>query len=569
MINTEIVDYIKKSFELKSQGFYKPAIEMLYKALCIDGDNIEILAQLAQLYELLENYERALYYIEKVLELDTNHLESLNLLVEIYIEQGDFLTAKQTCEKICKLQPSGSSFVQAIKVLNKLNDFDAIKELEKNCTQLNDEVLYEIACAYYKNDNLQKAIELLEAGYSKNTQSVNIMELLGKIYYDSADFDKSKKIFKSLIDVSPTPEALNYLGLFALEEQKLTDAIEYFSKAKKLDEKNAQYSYNLASAYFLNGWFDEALLNFNSAICFEPDNVNYHYSLAYLYYQKGLYPKALSELKLIKKLEPEHMLSNVLNAMIIAKQGDSLSAKNLLESITKENKTDDFAFYALSSVYKELLQFDLAKRTIKLAIFLNPKSLNYLSELADIEIEQKNYEEALGVVKKVLEINDKYLWAYISLAKINLELGNYDEVYEAAQNLIELDSNCAQGYYYNAIALFEQGDKDFAIESLKKSISLDLNNAILYVKMSEFYQELGDLKNAYDWAKEASEIDERNYKYKWLCAKLASSLKREDDALKNYSQSYRLASFDKDLKNDYANYLKSVGKEKQAEKLLK
>jgi len=29
MINSEIIEYIKKSFELKNQGFYKPAIEML------------------------------------------------------------------------------------------------------------------------------------------------------------------------------------------------------------------------------------------------------------------------------------------------------------------------------------------------------------------------------------------------------------------------------------------------------------------------------------------------------------------------------------------------------------
>lgn len=108
---------------------------------------------------------------------------------------------------------------------------------------------------------------------------------------------------------------------------------------------------------------------------------------------------------------------------------------------------------------------------------------------------------------------------------------------------------------------------NFAIESLKKSISLDVNNALLYVKMSEFHQDLGDFENAYMWAKEANEIEDRNYKTKWLCAKLASILKKEDEALKFYSQSYRLASFDKELAQDYANYLKSVGKEKQAQKL--
>ena len=41
------------------------------------------------------------------------------------------------------------------------------------------------------------------------------------------------------------------------------------------------------------------------------------------------------------------------------------------------------------------------------------------------------------------------------------------------------------------------------------------------------------------------------------------------DAIKYYSQSYRLASFDNELCQDYANYLTSIGKEKQAKKIFK
>lgn len=194
--------------------------------------------------------------------------------------------------------------------------------------------------------------------------------------------------------------------------------------------------------------------------------------------------------------------------------------------------------------------------------------MEYLSELAEIEIKQKRYDDARKLLQEILEINDKYIYAYIAIAKINFELKAFSEVFEAAQNIIELDSNNPEGYYYNAIALFEQGDKNFAIESLKKSISLDVNNAMLYIKMSEFYQDLGDLKTAYEWAKEASLIEERNYKYKWLCANLAEALHNKDEAIKYYSKSYRLASFDKELCNDYAKFLTAIGKEKQAKKVL-
>ncbi|MFA7658265.1 MAG: tetratricopeptide repeat protein [Candidatus Gastranaerophilaceae bacterium] len=569
MNDTKILDYIKKSFELKNQGYYKPAIEMLYKALAIDGDNMEILAQLAHLYKLLDNFQRAIYYIEKVLDIDNKHSDCLVLLEEIYLLQGDLQSANSVCERIYKIQPDCQNLAKRINILNKLNDFEKIKELEKSVSERDDEILYEFAYAYYNNNDFQKSIELLNSGYEKNSKNEKIMLLLAKIYYDTEDFEKSKKIFTDLEKINPTAEVTNYLGLFELNESCFAQAAKYFIKAQKADAKNAEYSYNLASAYFLNGWNDEALKYFNRAICLAPDNVDYHYSLAYLYYQKKLYDKALFELDFIKTINKNHELSNVLSAMIMAKKGDLLTAKDLLEKIIENNQKDDFAYFALSEVYKELSQIDLAKRAIKQAIKLNPASLNYLSELAEMEFGQKNYKETMKLAQKIIKLNEKYIYAYIVSAKANLELKNFDKVFDSAQDIIELDSNCPEGYYYNALSLFEQGDKNFAVESLKKAISLDLNNAMLYVKMSEFYQDLGDFKLAYEWAKEAGEIDERNYNYKWLCAKLASALHNQDEAVKYYSQSYRLGSFDKDLAKDYAKYLTSIGREKQAEKVLK
>ncbi len=568
MTNSEVIDNIKKSFELKNQGFYKPAIEMLYKALAIDGDNLEILAQLAHLYTLLENYDRAICYVEKVLDLNPKHLDCLILLSEIYVKQENLNLAKEICEKIYQIQPISTNLAIKINILNKLHDFESVREIEKTTTDLSEDVLYEFAFAYYENLDLKKAQELLELGYAKNNKNEKIMLLLAKIFYENKDFQKSKNLYLELEKINPTAEVMNYLGLFKLGENSYTQAIDYFSKAHHADEQNAEYLYNLASGYFLNGWMDEALKYFNQAICFDPENIDYHFSLAYLYYQKKMYEKASYEINFIKTIEQHHELSNVLSAMITAKNGDLLNAKSQLEAIVKENKSDDFAYSALSGIYKELSQIELAETSIKQAIELKPNSLEYLSELIGIQLEQQKYDEALKLAEKIIDINEKYLYAHIVVAKIYVELKDFDRVYDSAQDIIELDSNCPEGYYYNAIALFEQGDKDFAIESMKKAISLDLNNALLYVKISELYQDLGDFKQAYAWAQEASAIDERNYQYKWLCARLAAILKNEEDALKFYSQSYRLGSFDNELKQDYAKYLTVHGKEKQAALIL-
>ena len=254
--------------------------------------------------------------------------------------------------------------------------------------------------------------------------------------------------------------------------------------------------------------------------------------------------------------------------MIDAKMGNLLVAKKALKLVIDKDESDDFAYYALAMVYKELLLKDESKQYIKKALNIKPNSITYLSELLDIELESKNYDEAKKIAENLIEINDRYVPSYLSMAEIYDAQQDYNKLYSVAQELITLDENCAKGYYYNAVALYAQGDKNFAIESLKKAIQIDLNNAALYAKMSEFYQDMGELENAYCWAIEASEIDERNYHYRWLCAKLADCVNKKDDALRYYSQAYRLNSNDSSLNNDYAKFLVKVGKEDQAKRIL-
>lgn len=568
MQNKEILDYIKKSFELKNQGYYKPAVEMLYKALCIESDNIEILSQLAHLYKLMDNLPRAIYYIEKVLEINENHLDSLFLLKDIYEIQNELRLAEKIVDKICELQPISKNLAEKIKILNQLKEFDKIKDLENSNIELNDEILFELASSYFSNNDFNKAEELLKNAYQKNNKNQNVLYLLGKIYYINKNFEDSKQIFSELEKISPSAQAYNYLGLLSLNNQNYTIAVSNFKKAYEMENNNAEYSYNLASAYFLQGWFDEALKYFTLAISYEPNNIDYHYALAYFYYQNKDYKKASFEINFINELDKNHELSKVLKALILAKEGDILTAKSNLENLVTSNPQDDFAASSLAKIYKELSLYDLAQPHIKNALEINPNSLDYLSELAEIYIEQNKYNEARELIEKILKLNDKYIYAYLLSAMISLMNDDYEQVFDIAQNIIDLDSNNPKGYYYNALALFEQGDINFAIESLKKSISLDLNNDILYLKMSEFYQELGDFKNAYQWAKEAVEINPQSYKNNWLCAKLASVLHDENNSIKYFSKAYLLAQYDKDLITDYANYLISIGKQKQANTIL-
>ena len=75
----EVLEYIKEAFSLRSQELYKPAVEMLYKALALDNDNIEVLYQLGELYALMQNHSRAAGYLDQENELIVGIQLGLNL----------------------------------------------------------------------------------------------------------------------------------------------------------------------------------------------------------------------------------------------------------------------------------------------------------------------------------------------------------------------------------------------------------------------------------------------------------------------------------------------------------
>ncbi|MBR2525792.1 tetratricopeptide repeat protein [bacterium] len=522
--NKEVLSYITQSFDLKRQGFYKPAIEMLYKALTIENNNVEILSQLAELYYLLENYQRAINYIEKTLELNPLHIDCLKLMKTIYLKDEDYIEAQKAAVKIYELNPTVENLAERIRILNKIGDFETVENIEHMNCEFDDEIYYQFAVAHYQIQDYEKAIEYLEKAKTMNPEKEKTEIFLAEVYYLNNDFEKSKELFLKYKDRKEDALIMNYLGLFKLDENKIEEAINYFSIAVKLKPQNAQYAYNLSNAYIVNGWFDEAVKYMNIAICLEPENCEYRYTQAYSYYTNSQYEKSIIELKNILKINPDYTNAKILEALIKGKSGDPVSAKVALDKIVKENPENVFAISSLAKIDVELEQIDLACELMKKVIVLEPTILNK-TEYSNMLIENESYGEAQEIIEQILEENPKYIDGYILQAKNYIFVKDYDGAFDSAQQIIELDQNNPEGYFYNAQALFELGDTNFALESMKKAISLDVNNAMYYVQMGEFYQKLGKNEEALAYIGEAASIDE-SAKNKELYANLASIVRK-------------------------------------------
>lgn len=507
-----------EAFELKRKGYYKQAIENFYKLLAKENDNVEILSELGNTYLLLKNYDRATHYIQKALDIDKNHINSLNTMREIYIAQKDYNSASKIANKIYITTNTQQDLYEFLKLLNiqaKYNEVTGFADFIQT-----NEVAGEIAFAYYKVNNLEDAIRILTSINISNEET-KLQDLLCKIYFETKQTEKAKEVLTKL-ENNKTNDAqvLNYMGLAKLDELQLDSAIGYFREALEIDSQNDSYNFNLAQAYFLKGWLKEAKSYFVKAICINPTNPNYQYSLGYTLYREGDYKNALTHLN-INSTE-----AKVLKMLIKYQMGDLATAKVELEKLQKENPENETILYALTQIYYGLELHKPAIESIKKAIQINPNSFEYKSLLCNLLLKKSDFETAKPEIENLNNTYPNYYYAKVLQAEYYNAIKNYEALFETAQSLIELDMNQYEGYYYNALALLERNDINFAIESLKKAITLDVNNATLYVKMGEIYQALGQYEDAFEYIKEASDID-KSAKNKELYMQLANILRKK------------------------------------------
>lgn len=512
MEENTVLDYIKQAFELREQQYYKPAIEMLYKALEIENDNVEILCQIGELYFIMNNYERALQYLEKALVLNSSHELSQKLVYKIKERMGDFDSALSVAQKLFDENKNGENLKRLIEILLDLKLYTEIEKYE-TCEFFNDSAKIQCANAFYLNGDVQKAKEYLQ-NCDENDEEVLLLK--GKMSFDEGDLETSKKFFNRISMNSSNPEILNFMGLFDLENMNFPQAIQHFAKASELDKNNPKYFYNLGNAYFYNGWIKEAQQAYSKAIYLCPNNADYRYSMAYLYYENKDYQKAENEVEAILGIDCEHLGTLVLKALLMAHNKNYIESVELLETCVSKNPNDDFAKKSLSSIYVELGNYEKAQKILEQTNLVIQKNPSALLDLGEIYVLQKKYDDAINLADEIIHETENYISAYILGAKASYLKGDYERTKEYAQDALSLDINCSAGYYYLALSRQSTNDSEEAIECMKRAILYDLNNPEYYAKMSEFYQAKKDYKSALEYISEAQNLDNTNeYKFRY------------------------------------------------------
>ena len=335
----EIADIQSIIAELNEEIHDYPAAFEAYKArLAIYPKDVETNKKLAELYIRISNYPVAIETLLLMLSFVTEPKVLLwvyETLVDLYEETEDYEKAIAYAEKLLDV-PGSDKFAARDRIagfylkLGKLNDGILILEDLVMMTQNGFDVSVELCQAYINNGDYQKALDkylvLLDKASSKEAKAVNgyICELYikwSKVASDVKDYPRAKELLDLALQYNPiNSEAYFHIASHNFEQKNYGGAVEYINKAlnydkdntyhakyllllsqaqhelgnffeeKKaltdllaIDGKNAQGLYRLGLMYAAQHDIKNAEETFKKAIDYDPDLIQAKYNLALLY----------------------------------------------------------------------------------------------------------------------------------------------------------------------------------------------------------------------------------------------------------------------------------------------
>lgn len=211
-----------------------------------------------------ENYQEAIDYYRRALELHPKHIKARYNLGNIYVAYEDFPSAVQEYKTVLKHEPDylNARISLGIVLAEELFEFD-------------------------------QAIE----HYEKVIKTGNNFITIPFLYDNREHIIKSKAIAYYNMGLAYRDKSLLYLSKSTAYRQLLLKAAESYEKSLELISNNYDAQYNFALTVHLLGLYTDALTGYCKAMLIAPLNYEAHFNLAVLLKQRSMYRESFEEFR--------------------------------------------------------------------------------------------------------------------------------------------------------------------------------------------------------------------------------------------------------------------------------
>ena len=311
-------------------------------------------------------------------------------------------------------------------------------------------------------------------------------------------------------------EESNSVGRY-ISETDTSFSADIISASKKInaDPNNAELYYLRGNAFYFLDKFNDAEIDFSTAIKLDSNNALYNYKLGdcILNMDTSNSLRAMGHLEKALSIKPDYFEAmNSLSTLYIARQ-EYDKADDLLEKLSGNSDFNDKAWILRGIIKKEKGDTSAALAMMERALQINPSNIDAVSQIANIYIIQNN-PLAKSYYKKVLALDEFNHDAYYHLGLIAQREGNLAEADKLYNQVKSLKRDYVLAWYNLAVIYLMQGNLNAALEHAEQVVVFNPADSNAWALQGYVYEQKGDKKEAKLFYEKALSFDPDNARAK-------------------------------------------------------
>lgn len=146
---------------------------------------------------------------------------------------------------------------------------------------------FQQAFSLHQNGQLTKARDIYEEILAQEPENHEVWDLLGLLYLQAKEYQKSLECLKKAIDIFPSHYYVQNIGKLYFEMKDYENAIAIYEILTKTHPEEYENWFRLAMSYKNNSDWEKSKETYYKAIEINPKSHESYYNLAYLYFNEN------------------------------------------------------------------------------------------------------------------------------------------------------------------------------------------------------------------------------------------------------------------------------------------
>jgi len=405
---------------LASKGDSKEALKAFHQALKISPNNVAALAGAAQI-EYQAGNQSAVPLLNRLLQLHLGDPTAHAMLAVLEYRQGNCVAAVP-------------HFAKAGQLLDSQLD-----------------ALHAYATCLVRLKRLDEAAKTFQRAVALQPDDPRERQVMASIQLMAHKPQDALATLQPLLEAKDADVSTLQLASRAYEEARDTpNAVSTLRQALLLDPRNTSLYLDFANICFAHESFQVGIDVITEGLSLQPNVEDLYVARGVLYVQLAKYDQAEADFEKSYELNPHQSLSVAAQGLVAVQTNDLDHALESVQEKLQRKPNDPLLLYLQADVLSQkgidpgTPDFELAMRSAKRAVALQPTLAAARGVLAKLYMENGQYQEAIEQCRKSLLNDPKDQTAVYRLIQALRKTGQKQEIPELLQRLAQLREQATQ-----------------------------------------------------------------------------------------------------------------------------